>query len=355
MKRILTINEYWSDNLGDVAIGETVKKYCLLNGYSVDCVDYTKQSKYEIGEITYKEVNNKKIIQKIKNKVKEIFPITKTIIWFKNNWRIFWNIRSENYDKVIIGGGQLLLSNGYFPIALLVWFFIVKKFMKAEIYLVGVGTGDKIEYQDKIIFKLILPKFDGIYIRDRESVNKLSSISKKIKMELIPDIVYSYNQLFPHGTLIKENIFLVGIMDFKTINKIIQTKYSSEEEYMDHWFDLINKYSKNFTVKLCYNTYSDKKQTYVFKKYCKEKYGVDFEILKTDKLDELTSALSVSNAIMSARMHAMILGLNFECEVIPFVFSDKLRSFKSEIEDNFNIRKLQQEINNKMDNILRYE
>jgi polysaccharide pyruvyl transferase WcaK-like protein len=354
MKKVLVINESWSDNLGDIAIGKTIHTFLEVKGFQVDSVDYTKKQKRYIGEVSNHADDN--IVKRsrssmLKDFLKQKIPIINTIIWLKNNWSIFFRLKYQRYDKVIIGGGQLLLSNGYFPVALLLWFIVNKLYFKGQIFLYGVGTGNNIAAIDRWIFKWILPKFDGIYIRDKDSINKLSKIIDSRNIKLTPDVVYYFSELFPLDQLDKEDVVLVGVTDYRTINDNCN-RYKSMDEYMDEWFDLIKKHSVNHKVKLFYTTHSDKLQTYLFHRYCSSKYGIEYEVIDTDDLDKLIRALAVSKIVMSARMHAMILGINYDCEVIPFVFSDKLKSFKDEVMNNFNLSIIRTHIEQHLNEII---
>ncbi|WP_159426740.1 polysaccharide pyruvyl transferase family protein [Clostridium mediterraneense] len=355
MKNILVINECLSDNLGDVAIGESISTYLRLKGNNVKCIDYTKKSKIHISSYyKYEDKDNLKVNKAnlIKTKLKEIFPIIKTIIWFKNNKSIYSKVKKESYDKVIIGGGQLLLSNGYFVQSLLLWFIISKVYLKSEVYLYGVGIGDKISFIDKMIFKLILPKFNKIYVRDKNSKEKLEKLNLKKEIKLSPDIVYYFNKINKKEGLIKKKLILISIMDYSIINNICN-RYDGEEEFMEEWLRLVRENNdKNYEVKICYTTNSDKDQAYRFIKYCNEVHGLRFDVVNTNDLDSFIEIVSVASKVISARMHALILAQNYNCEVIPFVFSDKLKSFSEENINNFSLEEFQEKIDYSFKEIL---
>jgi len=51
-------------------------------------------------------------------------------------------------------------------------------------------------------------------------------------------------------------------------------------------------------------------------------------------------------------MHAMILAINYNCKVIPFIFSDKLKSFKEEITNSFCLEEVQNHIYKNLNSII---
>jgi len=137
-KRVLVINEGYSDNLGDQAINDSLQ-YLLKNSgiKNIDFQDFTKNIDSPINI----SVADKQGIQK-----SFAVSILKTIISSKIRWIIknlnrIIKISKKDYDLVLIGGGQLILSNATFSIAMFLWVFCLNFFGNKNIVLFAVGSG----------------------------------------------------------------------------------------------------------------------------------------------------------------------------------------------------------------------
>jgi len=125
--RILTINRCNSDNLGDQAIGRSLKKLLELEGYKVTSfdlvsVDLLQHSLREKPSQTKKRVYKRLIgVLKRSSFFSHVLLLTRSLQWFFRNFRKIRNIATKNFDIAFIGGGQLILSGGLFPIALFTW------------------------------------------------------------------------------------------------------------------------------------------------------------------------------------------------------------------------------------------
>ncbi|MBD3843345.1 MAG: hypothetical protein IE909_15980, partial [Campylobacterales bacterium] len=96
-RKILTVNECYSDNIGDQAIAHAMKRFCTLNADDdVDTCDFSFRNKLEeSGRISSnKKTNWKRLIP--------VF-IKKTFFAIKNVQKAR-NLAHKKYDLAIIGG-----------------------------------------------------------------------------------------------------------------------------------------------------------------------------------------------------------------------------------------------------------
>ncbi|MGJ3355104.1 polysaccharide pyruvyl transferase family protein [Providencia sp. Je.9.19] len=317
---ILIINEGNSDNLGDKAIKKSVSEFYTAHNTELYFSDYTKKN-----EINITENKNKN-----KNKNKNLFHFLKFVIPYKLRWLLLNYSRikktvAQKYDLVSIGGGQLILSNETFAIALFTWVWSLHFTGSKNIILLSIGVGDKFSFLDRILFKLALNKVKHVYARDLKSIRNLKSIFKVNGMRTF-DIAFFHAK--NNNTTVGNSIFL-GVTDYK-----VYIKYNpiiTRNEYYDSWVEIINRLQKNNTIKLFYTTQSDLDECVKFKEYCRAQYNLNFDIVKTRNLDELNIALSNATTVISGRMHALILAYNLNRNIIAYPISNKLITFNEEI------------------------
>lgn len=270
-----------------------------------------------------------KIMRKIK-KNNKIYDILKILLPYKLRWLILNYKRvkqatSKKYDLVSIGGGQLVLSNETFAIALFIWVWFLYHSGSKNIILLSVGVGDKFSFLDKILFKLALQKIKNIYVRDSRSEKNLKSIFKI-------DAIKTYDIAFYHPkeyTKSNKNNILLGITDYN-----VYIKYNSmisRQDYYHSWIKIIEKLPSDSCIKLFYTTQSDFNECLMFQEYCQSKLNIKYDILQTTNLTELYIALSDANTVISGRMHALILAYNLKKKIIVYPISNKLISFNDEI------------------------
>ncbi len=315
---ILIINEGNSDNLGDKAIKKSASEFYTAHNTELYFADYTKKSEINITE------------NKNKNKNKKLSYFLKLFIPYKLRWLLLNYSRikktvARKYDLVSIGGGQLILSNETFAIALFTWVWFLHFTGSKNIILLSIGVGDKFSFLDKILFKLALSKVKHVYARDSKSISNLKSIFKINGIQTF-DIAFFHAK--KNNTSIG-NYILLGITDYN-----VYIKYNpiiTHHEYYDSWIEIINKLQKNNCIKLFYTTQSDLDECIKFKEYCISQYNLTFDIIKTRNLEELNIALSNATTVISGRMHALILAYNLNRNIIAYPISNKLITFNEEI------------------------
>jgi polysaccharide pyruvyl transferase WcaK-like protein len=343
LKKVLLINEGFSNNLGDRAINLSIKRVLELNECNVECVDFVGCDVEEIDiSETIKEANAKvKLLRKITPMF--IRTIRAQIKWLRKELNLVKRYCVNEYDFIIIGGGQLILSNFYFPMAMYIW---VNKFARkknVKIYIIGVGAGDVYTFIDKYLYKRSLAKVNKLFVRDNKSIEILEDLLS-VKAEFIPDMAFYLEYVYPKYKK-STNKALVGIVDYQ-VYKLYNKEYKSEIHYIEEWIEEIKKIcDEGYEVELFYTTPEDYLQSIKLKKQYEEKYNHSFKINKCNNLKELASVIQSAEKLISARMHGLIIAMNYGVKITPYEISNKIKTFNNEyIKTDVSIKELQEEI-----------
>lgn len=320
-KKILIINQGGSDNLGDQAIKESLTMLLEHNEFETYFQDFTSYNySYTFSET---ENNQKNIVKSIIKSFVKIFTPSK-LRWYIKNRKIFNVLKEEKYDAVVIGGGQLINKNKTFPYALKLWAEKVKKLSnKPKLFLFAVGAMDNFSSRDKNLYKKTLKKFDDIYVRDEYSQNALLS-NFGIESNLTYDVAFSYKKY--KQTKQKDKIVNSVLLGFTSFER--HKKYNKDIVYEDYLKEYENKIVdlqlQNKDITLFYTTVSDLKTLKEIKSNLPDIY---VKIAKIENLDDLIYYLNISETVISPRMHALILGKIYGCNVVPELISDKIVTF----------------------------
>lgn len=331
LKKVLLINEGYSDNLGDQAIKYSIQKMLERKNVQVNFQDFTrlKQEEFDYQDTVSSEKYRDMNMKKRKNFFLKMKFFLSMVKWTINSVkRSILEIKGGNYDLIIIGGGQLILSNKKFPLSMFIWVITAKIFSRAKIKLFGVGAGSDFSFFEKLLYRYSFKFMDEVYLRDAASIEYIQK-NFKITSKYVPDPVFAISN-FHELKMKKSKRVLIGIVDFKVFKRYNNNQIS-EEKYIEYWEDRVKEFQNDgYDVKLFFTTIADRQQTIKFQQKIKEETGIDLEILISANLFELLDSISTSSVIISARMHALIIGYSYNLTVIPYVISDKIKSFKSE-------------------------
>jgi polysaccharide pyruvyl transferase WcaK-like protein len=343
--KVLVINEGYSDNLGDQAINDSLQYLLNINEIKdIDFQDFTKNIDQPI-PIKLNEVQNAKF--RIKSIMKYLIPVK--IRWLLKNLRRIIKASKNNYDLVIIGGGQLILSNATFSTAMFLWIFFLRLFGNKNIVLFAIGSGSRFSLIDKLLYKIALKKVSNIYMRDKKS-QKIIKHNFNINSNFVYDVAFIHNKITQNVNSVKENI-LLGVISFDVYNRY-NKGISSKEDFFESWIKLLKDNHINIKdVKLFYTTQDDGLALLEFKNYISQEYQIKLEVLETNTKDKLIDELNKSKLVISARMHALILGLTYKCKIITYPISNKLIEFDNMFNNDFNLETIQNNIKLKVKDI----
>lgn len=338
MKKILLINEGFSNNLGDQAIRESMVQLLGSEGFKVDFAYYSDPDIKELPYCDYKPVPENRSEHHLpfwKKKLKELKAPFGQLYWYAKKRKTIRKIMKDGaYDALIIGGGQLINSSGrvrfnQFALALYTWVREAGKSGKTKIYMTGVGVASNYHRWEHFFYSRALQRIDKVWVRDIFSGQALKE-NFHIQAELIPDVAfydsYAYTQNYQ-----KDNIGLIGIYHYGELSGKFNKEYQNKTGYYEEWYEKVKEYRKEgLEVRLFYTTHGDAIESILFRDYILDNYGFSVEIEETNSLAQLLELYKPAKKIYSARMHALILGMKYQCQVQPYLISQKLRSFKEE-------------------------
>lgn len=341
-KKVLILNEGYSDNLGDQAINDSMH-YLLKSYYDVEIIfqDYTRNSKKQKST----QVNTN-LFSRFLKKLYRVIP--SKIRWIIENFDRVRTVSAKKYDLVIIGGGQLILSNSTFAIAISSWIYFLNV-LSNNIVLFSVGSGSRFRFIDKLLYRYSFNKCARVYVRDFKSQRTLKELFS-VDSDFVYDVAFIYNKILKSHVLEKENT-LLGIISFavyKTYNKKI-----TKEKFFETWIKLLDDNNIALsTVKLFYTTKDDRRTSLEFKDYVLNKFNIELLLLETSTKKLFIDELAQAKIVIAARMHALILGLTYNCKVVTYPVSDKLREFENMFSSEFDLEAIQNNIEMKIKELL---
>lgn len=351
--RVLVVNRNKTDNLGDLAIGQTMTKLFYDCGASVDLAEFSNVRGKRNINISAKPVSTGKSrspLSAIKNN-----RIVKGLAMRLIENSIYLPLKTKKYDAVIIGGGELVQSNGTFPRALDNWTFKTKKFQPdAKLALFAAGVTNKFSAEDKKLTQNSLNRMDSFYVRDSQSVKNIADVFGK-EAKLVSDVVfYREPDKEPDGS--PKNTILYGITSFTRVKK-----YGMLADSKESYFNLcqleIEKLREKFAHAepvLFYTTTEDYRACVEFSDAIYKKYGVRYTIADTSDLEKLCRAYQNAVCVASPRMHGCILAVTEGVEnVIPVRLSPKLISFENQYISNLNLEMYKSSLKQAADEVIK--
>lgn len=334
MKKVLIINQGQTQNYGDIAINNTISKFLKEKGIDVDFIPYWEETK--IFGKNYKNIPN--II------IRNIMKIN-MIVDFLNEIAIKKQIKKKKYDAVIIGGGELIGNHVGFNSSLYVLTKIFKK-KNVPIYLFAISGDTDISKKMKQRYKKAISRCENVIARDNYTLQICENVYNTKCINGV-DVVFAYLKTVDKKDyeehVGKKNLALIVPISFN--NKIKETlKIDNKKEYYKYIMQLVNQKTKNSDKLVVTSTVlDDKKATKELYEYLKENLNEnEIEYVEYSSLLDFIKLLKESKIVISARMHAMILGLIYgnDIEVIPF--KKKLQVFKNEYQDKHNVKEAQE-------------
>ena len=328
MKKVLLINEGGLGNLGDEAIRRSLEKLLKDANCDVSWASFSGAKKTKGAPAIQPK---RAAVNSLKKLVKKVLPME--LLWLLRTWTTFLKyLRRSEYDLILIGGGQLIQSNGAFGLGMFIWVYLFKKFHKRKVILIGVGAAERYTSFDKYLYSKSLKSVDDIYVRDRDSLSVLKNIFG-VSSKLIPDVAFYISKIYkypPH----KEKRALFCPVDYEFYKRKRNGPETGVDEngYLRYWQDQILKYlNDNYQVKLfCTSKRADLPAAEKLKRSLYDKHGIDVEVLDIHTLEELTREIAKSEVVVAARMHALIISYCYGCKVIPFKTSEKIKSFEED-------------------------
>ncbi len=326
-KTALIIAESFSDNVGDQAIAYAMRQALEDREYAVKNIDYT--GKLQKSRNTSKPISNK-FWRNLKHRLRLLIGF----FWAIKNLPIIWDTAIKQYDLVIVGGGQLILDNSKFPLALYLWIKLLGR-NNGNIYVVSCGVGESFCWIEKILIKKALRQSKGIYFRDIRSIENAQR-NFGVNAKYCPDIAYYLSKNIPS----KQNVNRAYVLGLSIIDYRVYIRHASEMSISPlSEADYINKWAENVVthvragehVALISTTEVDQRYSEeVFSKVqntCGDKVSL---YPKAENWNNFIIQLSSCDSLLSGRMHGLILAHISGVRPIPYLVNKKVEAFSDE-------------------------
>jgi polysaccharide pyruvyl transferase WcaK-like protein len=336
VKKVLIVNEGLSNNLGDQAIRVALEEALGERGYDVSFGFYSNPKLQSVSEAIESDSSGKSRFARLKR-----FPLLVKFNTYLNIFRWYFRnrkhiadiVQNEQYNVIIIGGGQLINSApqrpfNIFALAIFLWTSLAKKYSKARLCILGVGVAGEFHKLEKFFYRRALKKCDKILVRDNFSAQSLKS-NFSIVSEVYPDLAF---YLAGKSKISSGRKFIgLGIYNYAEYKTKFESRDVAYEAYYKTWEDLVIPYfQEGLDVKLFATTKGDHAETVRFQGYLQSKGYANVVVADISSLTDLDKFLDDCKVVISGRMHALILSLNHLCSVHPFLVNKKLEVFARE-------------------------
>lgn len=317
-KKVLVVNQYNSDNLGDKLLNSVLCNKLLINNINVSNAGFAQTTEQNI---SYENVNRNPIQylkQKFPERLKYRFKYRKRLN------QVTKKINANNYNALIIGGGQLLKHGSVFLDCLNHWVSWAEN-NELLICIYGVGIDNNLNSKERIKYKEIISKADYINCRDLQSLEILSNLIEDKSIKFSPDIAFSLN--YKRNDVKIDNLLIMPY-SYETCVRAFGLNLTREDYYNEILSKFKNEIGNN-KILLSATTTSDAIECKLFKKYLYTK-GIDSELLMIKTSEDLVKVISESLLVVTGRMHAMIISEVVGTRIKPILISDKINQFVNE-------------------------
>lgn len=324
---MLLVNENGSDNIGDHAINEGLSTLLDQKGFTYDSAPFLKKRIIKDVDIVAKQKTGvfatfKQLIMSIK--------VVYIFVWvFENKTRIK-TLLNNDYDGVIIGGGQLILSGFAFPIAMYSWVKYAKH-IGLPVYVAGVGCGESFLPIEVRLYKKALRQCNKVFVRDEASVIKLKQLFN-IQSHCYPDFAFGLDALIKPKKY--RSGIVAGMTDYEVFlrykHEVDTPDCSNYQIYLMEWVERVISLLINNTevVYLASTTIKDAECNIDLYQLLGERVENPIQLIDgVSSLIEYRELLADSRLIISGRMHSLILGKIENCQIEPWVISEKVNEF----------------------------
>lgn len=333
-KKILVLNQGITENYGDIAINDTIITFLKNQGFQVDYFPFWLE-----------ELIFGKEYVKIPNLIMKIICHLQPILDLRMKRVIKNHIEISKYNAIIIGGGELLCGHRGFNTALYIWTKIAKK-NNVPIYVLGVSGNKKMHRNLLKRNKKSLQRCTEIWVRDTYTY-KICKNLYNVNCKHKPDVVFAYKTICRSAEKVKKSYIRNSLICVPISYEILKNKmnFKSQEEYFFYLCGLIDKKLKpNDEIIITSTVGTDNRFSNDFYEWLKQHLknnSVTFK--KYTNIDDYINLVNNAHTIISARMHALILGLIYGCDIVVIPFKEKLEIFEKEYSSKINLENIERE------------
>lgn len=316
MSRILLINQGHTDNLGDQAIDAVLTAFLRERGAEAISVPYES---YVEGRVHF-GFDRKQILPRTARHLSAVMDH-----WNRARIRGILN-DSGDVSAAVLGGGELLsVSHLGFASALPVWC--------DELAAHGIPTaitgvsGDFVAGSRAKRFARALRSCRYISVRDHNT-EQIMRDDYGIRAAYHPDVVFSYARLFPESVRPQpRNTELCVPVRFDG-NQFASMGLHDERSYMDYLATALPHGDSAVPVFVTSTVESETYPDHVSRAL--RARGLQASAHTGLTLSEFIDVLNRTSFLLSGRMHACILGLQYGCDVHAIPYREKLAVFAEE-------------------------
>lgn len=316
MSRILLINQGHTDNLGDQAIDAVLAAFLRECGAEVISAPYES---YVEGQVHF-GFDRKQILPRAARHLSAVMDH-----W--NRARICGILDdSGDVSAAVIGGGELLAASHLgFASALPVW---CDELATRSIPTVITGvSGDFVAGSRAERFARALRSCRYISVRDHNT-ERIMCDDYGIRAAYHPDVVFSYARLFPESVRPQSrNTELCVPVRFDG-SQFASMGLRDERSYMDYLDTALPHSEPAMPVFVTSTVGSESYPDHVAQELCAR--GLHASAHTGLTLSEFIDVLNRTSFLLSGRMHACILGLQYGCDVHAIPYRKKLAVFAEE-------------------------
>ncbi|OFI48594.1 hypothetical protein BG261_06775 [Floricoccus tropicus] len=321
--KILVIGEFYSSNLGDAVICESTS-YILskkIKNNNVDILDFSGREEFSTQKIELNKVDK----FSLKKLIKKNIYLNSIIMYIKGQYPKFNNINLEDYDGVILAGGQLFLW--YFFCPLIVSFRALhRKNIKTTLNSVGYGKLDN--YFSRKFISKYLNKDNIKYISVRDHKKEFEKLTRK-EIFVSPDSAIFSADCYGVDKDTNSHQIGLGIM-------YIEGKREILKEYWKNVIEILNRENKEWSFFV-----NGAEKDYEFAIEILEELGfpVTDKYLKDRPVYpiDLVNLISSFERIMSFRLHSHIISYSLRIPTIALSWDNKVNSFFNMIDKSDNV------------------
>ncbi len=304
---VLIINQGWTDNLGDIAIGEVLEKQ--MESFQPILIPFAPIEMATTG-----------------GPVRKILRLYQLDYRYKKNISATLDTINTPIKAAIIGGGELLASNANFNSAMKIWTRELQR-RKIPILLLGVGGGN-VNRLYAFRYAISLKRARMVCVRDNNSQHIVNT-HYGVNALYYPDVVFTYgNMLNVRSKKLQrsKHRIMVNVLSFDEYKR--RNKHESMDEYLQKWKKLIDEeMSEDTDIVFSATTCEDRDIT---QKLVETYFSGHADISFPETLEEFGAQLENVDCIITGRMHAMILALQKNVKCVPFIWRDKIEVFNEE-------------------------
>lgn len=182
----------------------------------------------------------------------------------------------------------------------------------------------------KARYKRALKTCRSISVRDHSTESILRDYYK-IKATYYPDVVFSFWHFFKKPQIDKKNR-VICIPKQLTDRQLRTLGLRNHVDFYDYLINLVQK-SGASNIILTSTEAEDRDAILGFYRYCVNNTHYNIKLIFSPSVEEFINMLAASSCVISCRMHACILGLLNDTDILPVPFKEKLAVFAKEYSD----------------------